>query len=266
MNSQKAFKKFLVDLNLKFPDIVKSSKLDENDIEKFQELFIGNIVEIIKKDDSIFSESKEVFGIDLSDIFKQDPDLIWKHMQPCLFSSLFHGDIKSKLKDMLPELLGAFKEQFGNTDEIDKILEDESKTSKITEFFEYLKESMFATLLLSVFESIDLSEVVTINPQEFMNDPSKLQQHPIVGKIQGQIQTIMKNKVEKGEFTKERIMNEFEVFKQKIQELFGDYMNETMGTNKSDLPPEIIMGNSPEARRARMLARLQRKLKDRKNK
>jgi hypothetical protein len=185
-------------------------------------------------------------------------------MQPCLFSSLFYGDVKSKLKDMLPELLDAFKEQFSNTDEIDKILEDESKTSKISDFFEYLKESMFATLLLSVFESIDLSEVLTINPQEFMDDPSKLQEHPIVGKIQAQIQTIMKNKIEKGEFTKERIMNEFEVFKQKIQELFGDYMNETMGTAKSDLPPEIIMGNSPEARRARMLARLQRKLKDRK--
>ena len=138
-------------------------------------------------------------------------------MQPCLFSSLFYGDVKSKLKDMLPELLDAFKEQFSNTDEIDKILEDESKTSKISDFFEYLKESMFATLLLSVFESIDLSEVLTINPQEFMDDPSKLQEHPIVGKIQAQIQTIMKNKIEKGEFTKERIMNEFEVFKQKIQ-------------------------------------------------
>ena len=187
-------------------------------------------------------------------------------MQPCLFSSLFHGDIKTKLKDLLPELLGIFKEQFGNTDEIDKILEDEAKTSKITEFFEYLKESMFASLLLSVFESTDLSEISTIDPQEFVNDPLKLQQHPIVVKIQTQIQSVMRNKVEKGEFTKERIMNEFEVFKQKIQGLFGDYMNETMGTTKSDLPPEIIMGNSPEARRARMLARLQRKLKDRKNK
>jgi hypothetical protein len=266
MNSQKAFKKFLVDLNLKFPDIVKSSKLDENDIDKFQKLFISHIVEIIKKDDSIFSEPNEIFGIDLSEIFKQDPDLIWKHMQSCVFSSLFHGDIKSKIKEVLPELLSAFKEQVGDTDEIDKILEDESKTSKITEFFEYLKESMFAVLLLSVFESIDLSDVLNINAQEFMNDPSKLQQHPLVLKIQGQIQTIMRNKIEKGELSKERIMNEFHVFKQKIQELFGDYMNETMGTNKSDLAPEIIMGNSPEARRARMLARLQRKLKDRKNK
>ena len=42
---------------------------------------------------------------------------------------------------------------------------------------------MFATLLLSVFESIDLSEISTINPQEFMNDPSKLQEHPLVLKI-----------------------------------------------------------------------------------
>jgi len=266
MNSQKAFKKFLVDLNSKFPDIVKSSKLDENDIDKFQKLFMSDISEIIKKDSSVFSEPKEIFGGDLSEVFKQNPDLIWRHMQPCLFSSLFHGDIKSKIKDILPELLGAFKDQFGNTDEIDKILEDESKTSKIGEFFEYLKESMFATLLLGVFESVDLSEISSINPEELLNNPSKLQEHPIVGKIQGQIQTIMKNKIEKGEFTKERIMNEFEVFKQKIQELFGDYMNETMGTTKSDLPPEIIMGNSPEARRARMLARLQRKLKDRNNK
>ena len=138
MNSQKAFKKFLVDLNSKFPDIVKSSKLDENDIGKFQELFISNITEILKKDSSVFSEPKELFGGDLSEIFKQNPDLIWRHMQPCLFSSLFYGDVKSKLKDMLPELLDAFKEQFSNTDEIDKILEDESKTSKISDFFEYL--------------------------------------------------------------------------------------------------------------------------------
>ena len=266
MNSQKAFKKFLVDLNSKFPDIIKSSKLDENDIDKFQELFIGNIAEILKKDSSLFDEPKEIFGGDLSQIFKQNPDLIWRHIQPCLFSSCLHGDIKSKLKQFLPEIIGAFKEQFGNADEIDEILEDEAKTSKISDFFEYLKESMFATLLLSVFESTDLSEILSINPQEFVNDPSKLQQHPIVAKIQGQIQTIMRNKIEKGEFTKERIMNEFEVFKQKVQELFGEYMNETMGTTKSDLPPEIIMGNSPEARRARMLARLQRKLKDRKNK
>jgi len=266
MNSQKAFKKFLVDLNSKFPEIVKSSKLDENDIDKFQKLFITSITEILKKDSSLFDEPKEVFGGDLSEVFKHNPDLIWRHMQPCLFSSLFYGDVKTKLKEMLPEILGAFKEQFGDTDEIDKILEDESKTSKISDFFEYLKESMFATLLLGVFESIDLSEISSINTQEFINDPSKIQQHPIVAKIQGQIQTIMRVKIEKGEFTKERIMNEFEVFKQKIQELLGDYMNETMGTNKSDLPPEIIMGNSPEARRARMVARLQRKLKERKNK
>ena len=264
MSYQKAFKKFLVDLNSKFPDVVPSAKLDEKDIEIFQKLFISDTMEVLKKDPSIFNEPKLVFGIDLSEIFKQNPELVWKYMQPCLFSSFLHGDIKSKITQMLPELLGAFKEQLGGQNEIDEILGDETKQSKIGEFIDYLKNSKFASLITSVFESIDLSDLDTSNIEEVLHNPTLIQQHPIVLRIQGQIQSIMTNKVKNGELSKEAIIQEFETMKGKLQEFFGESLNEALGTQRSDVAPEVLLSNSPEARRARMIARLQRKLKDRK--
>jgi hypothetical protein len=37
-----------------------------------------------------------------------------------------------------------------------------------------------------------------------------------------------------------------------------------LGTRKAEVPSEVITGNTPEARRARMIARMKRKLKDNK--
>lgn len=266
MSSSKAFKKFLVDLHSKFPEEVKSSKLDEKDIEIFQKLFISDILEILKKDPEVFNEPKVVFGIDLSELFKKNPELFWTHMQSCLFSSFLHGDIKTKISEMLPEILNAFKEQLGGQNEIDEILGDESKQSKIGEFIDYLKNSKFASLLISVFEQVDLADIDSTNIEEVLHNPTKLQEHPIVQKLQFKVQDIMKSKIQNGELTKEGIMQEFQTLQTKLQEFFGESLNEALGTQKSDLAPEIIMGNSPEARRARMVARLQRKLKERKNK
>jgi hypothetical protein len=264
MSSTKAFKNFLVDLNSKFPELLPSSKLDENDIEIFQKLFISSIIEILKKDSELFNEPKNVFGLDLSEAFKTQPDLIWKYMQPCLFSSFLHGDIKSKITDTLPELLNAFKDQLGGQNEIDELLGDDTNKSKIGEFIDYLKNSKFASLMIAVFENIDLSDIDSSNIEEVLHNPTKLQEHPIVKRIQSQIHSNMLNKIKNGELSKDSILQEFQTLQTKIQEFFGDSLNEALGTQKSDVASEVLLSNSPEARRARMVARLQRKLKDRK--
>ena len=264
MSSTKAFKNFLVDLNLKFPELLPSTKLDENDIQLFQQLFVGSVIEILKKDSELFNEPKIVFGVDLSEVFKSNPDVIWKHMQTCLFSSFLHGDIKSKISIILPELLNAFKDQLGGQNEVDELLGDESKQSKIGEFIDYLKNSKFASLMIAVFEQADLSDIDTSNIEEFLHNPTKLQELPIVQRIQGHIQSIMINKVKNGELSKESILQEFQTLQNKLKDFFGDSLNEALGTQRSDVDPEVLLSNSPEARRARMVARLQRKLKDRK--
>jgi hypothetical protein len=266
MNSTKAFKNFLVDLNSKFPELVPSAKLDENNIEIFQKLFISNTMEILKKDSSIFNEPKVIFDIDISEIFKTDPDLIWKHMQPCLFSSLLYGDTKAKITELLPEFLGAFKEELGGQSEIDELLGDDTNRSNIGEIIDSLKKSKTAAILISVFENIDLSQFSEsdLKIDKYMNNPVALQENPLIKKIQSEIQICMVNKIKNGEITKEVIMYEFQLLQGKLQELCGDSLNEVMGTQKSDVDAEVLLSNSPEARRARMLARLQRKLKDRK--
>lgn len=74
----------------------------------------------------------------------------------------------------------------------------------------------------------------------------------------------MEEKSRTGEFTKEIIMRDLESIKLKVQELFGNAFNDILGTRKADVPSEMITGNTPEARRARMIARMKRKLKEKK--
>jgi hypothetical protein len=40
------------------------------------------------------------------------------------------------------------------------------------------------------------------------------------------------------------------------------FFNEAMGLNRGETPAAVLVGNSPEARRQRMLARLQKKQRD----
>jgi hypothetical protein len=83
-------------------------------------------------------------------------------------------------------------------------------------------------------------------------------------KISRKIKTTLEDKVRRGEFTKETIMRDIEAIKVKVQAAFGDMFNDILGGRKTDIKAAEILGNSPEARRQRMLARLQRKLKERK--
>jgi hypothetical protein len=49
----------------------------------------------------------------------------------------------------------------------------------------------------------------------------------------------------------------------KVQAIFGDSMNDMLGTRKGP-DAKTALSNSPEARRARMVARLQRKVAEKK--
>jgi hypothetical protein len=268
MNSTKSFRKFLVELHLKFPEQFPTNKLDESEINKFHETFIEKSMEILKKDENLWNSPKVVFGYDLSELWKnpESHDIIWKNLQGCLMSSMFHGKLDEKIEKNIPMFSNLFKSFMGENSELDDILKDESKHSKIGEFFEFFKETKIATLILSLFERIDLSKL-DINVSSYEDIPEKmqdLQNDPAVLKIQAEIKAIMEEKSRTGEFSREIILRDIEKIKAKVQELFGDAFNDILGTRKAEVPSEVITSNTPEARRARMIARMQRKLKERK--
>jgi hypothetical protein len=59
-------------------------------------------------------------------------------------------------------------------------------------------------------------------------------------------------------------MRDIEAIKVKVQAAFGDMFNDMLGGRKADVPAQVLLDNSPEARRARMVARLRRKVGERK--
>jgi hypothetical protein len=80
----------------------------------------------------------------------------------------------------------------------------------------------------------------------------------IINKVQNKIQT----KIQHGQFTQQQLVGEVEGIKAKIQSLFGNVINEMLGGRRADVPSSVLVANSPEARRQRMIARLQRKQRE----
>jgi len=265
MNSVKPFKKFLMELNSKFPEKFPVTRVQDEDVEQFHAVFVEHSLEILKKDAGLWSVPRVIFGQDLSELWKDEAShsVIWGNMQGCLFCSMFHGKLEDKLKGNIPLLSTMLKSVIGERSELDDILNDETKQSSITEFLEFLKETKMAGLMMSVFERLDFSQLdVDLSFDDIPKKINELQHNPSIQKIQADLKSFIEEKSRTGEFTKEIVMRDVESIKVKVQELFGNAFNDILGTRKAEVAPEVVTANTPEARRARMIARMKRKLKE----
>lgn len=270
MNPVSTFKDFHRFLRTTFPDAGFPAHPEwDTEIAAFGETYLPHVMSIIQKTDSFFDESRFVFGVDVEPLWS-DPesprDEIWKFFQSCLISSFLSGDIKSKLGKVLESVKGLWAGNGQSTDAIDKILNDDESQSKISEILEFLMTTRIATLAKSVLESVDISElgISLESPEQLMEiirDPS----HPAIKAVMTKVQAILEEKMRKGEFTREILIHEVELIKTKLTDAFGSVVGEMMGfgTRGDNTPAEVILSNHPDARRARMLARLQRKQKER---
>ena len=174
-----------------------------------------------------------------------------------------HGDLKEKVG----KLLGTFKNIWASSgqtnDEVKRILEDEHSEDHFKEIIDYLSETRLAKIFTQLVEEFDISdlEINFENPQEFI-DVLRNPESPIMKKVITRIQGMIQRKMERGEFTQNQLVGEIEGIKAKITSLFGNIFNEALGGRRADVPSTVLMGNSPEARRQRMLARLQRKQRE----
>ena len=264
MNAKKSFKAFRDELCSAFPD-VEFAEYAETDPAAFEDLVTPIVLKIMQKDKTLFDEEFKVFGVDVSPLFPKNPDMFWKNIQKCGIASFLSGDIKSKFNKIADEV----KKVWGNThttDEVEKILGTEESRSKVSEILEFAMTTRLAKVVTSLAESIDISElgIDFENPEEVMKtfqEPN----NPVIEKLMKKIKTTLEDKVRRGEFTKEMLAADIEKIKLKIQTAFGDMFNEALGGRKADVAPQVILGNTPEARRARMIARMQRKLAEKKD-
>ena len=270
MNARKIFREFASYLQDTFPTYSVTKKFDDTEIPKFEEVFLPEIFKILKKDKSLFDEPRVVFDVNVSELFllnetSQLP--IWKFMQTCAIAAFLGENIKEKIGTILESLKLAIGESGQATDEIDKLIGNEESQSKIGEILEYIINSRLSSVVMNIIQSIDFSELdFDVESQEDVMEMAKnIQSNPAFEKIIKQLRDLLQDKIKAGQISQQEIVQEVETIKVKIQEAFGDMFEGALGGRKADVAPEVIMSNSPDARRARMIARMQRKVKEKRD-
>ena len=246
-----------------FPDEEVEVKISEV-VAEF-ESFLPQIVKIIQKDVTFFDEERLVFGRNISKV--DNREAVWKNLVPCMIASFMHGDIRKKVGKISEIIKNVWNASGQENDAVTSILNDEKSEGRFQEILDFIMNSRLVKIFTNFMKTVDISdfELNFDNPAELielLKDPENPKIKGVITKIQG----IIKDKVRKGEIDQKVIMTEVEAIKAKIMGLFGNIFNDALGGRKADVPSAVLTGNSPEARRQRMIARLQRKLHEKNSK
>lgn len=244
----------------------KSITVDCDQVVRELEAFYPHVVAIVQRSLDFFTEERTLFGANLSLAFESCESLrdeIWKHLQMCIIASFMTGDIKQKFGTMLGTVKSLWSATGQTNNEVDAILNDESTEANLQELFEFVTNLRTAKIFMEILEEIDIPSLgITLdNPMELV-DIIRNPDHPTMKKCIHTVQSILKQKAERGQLTQQQLAGDIEAVKLKVQSLFGNIFNEALGGRKSDVSSSVMMSNNPEARRQRMLARLQRKQRE----
>jgi hypothetical protein len=255
-----AFKNSLEELQKEYPDVTFSEANEDVNVTEMEAMYSG-VLTLLQKNADFFSTERILFGVDLSSLAPSDT--MWKALHMCLFSSFFHGDIKKKIGTVL----SAVKSLWGNTGEanteVERLLNDEKTEDYLQEMFDYATNLRSAKVVADIIEEFDVDSLGLSfdNPAELM-ELVRNPENPVMKKAIDSIQRLLRTKLESGQINQQQLMSDIEGIKAKVQSLFGNVFNEMMGGRRGEVGSSVMMSNSPEARRQRMLMRLQRKQRE----
>lgn len=267
METKPVFDAFYKDIQTTFFENLPDSDEDvDTTVKHIETTYYPHLIKILQRDGTFFDSPISFRSVDISTLWKNNEanrDAIWKHVLMCVLASFFHGDFKEKIGTVFSAMKGMWAGSGQENDEISRILEDEKSEDYFKEILEYLQETRLAKIFMKLVEEIDVSEfdLNFENPQELV-DILRNPEHPKMKKVISKIQGMIQDKMQRGEFTQQQIVSEIEGIKAKVQSLFGNVFNDMLGGQRAEVPAHVLMGNSPEARRQRMLARLQKKQRE----
>ena len=272
----KILKECLDDIRTEFPSV--APVLDANyaepinypaEVERFKILVQPHFMAVIKKDDGLFKDRQEFLrGIDFAEMYnhkevsEKQKEAIWNYTRMFLMSSYLGSDIMETVKGLWSKFTG--KE---STDEVDEILKDESTQNGLHDLLETLKETRIFKLGMEVMENLNV-EALGLESIDFTDIPALMEmvknpEHPVTKKAISSVQKIIEQKMRNGSLKKEDFVREIEMLKEKFKHSIGKLFKTEFFGEQGDRPTASaadLTSNHPEARRARMLARLQRKV------
>lgn len=266
METKTIFDAFVKELQTSFPDVQIVEEDTDTTVKHIEATYYSDLMKVLQRDESFFGTARTFYGVNLSELWtthETKRDTLWKHTQMIVFASFLHGDIKDKIGTVMGAMKGMWNMSGQENDDVSKILNDEESEGHFKEILEYLQNTRLAKVFMEIVETFNIDELELNfeNPQEII-ELLRNPEHPKMKKVITKIQKIIQTKMERGEFTQQQVLSEVEGIKAKVQSLFGNVFNDMLGGRRADVPAGVLMGTSPEARRQRMLARLQKKQRD----
>jgi hypothetical protein len=229
-----------------------------------ENVLLPHVLRVVQKDNTLLSEVELFPGMKVP---WEGTDEEWSLLQTALIYAVLHGDPKEKFGRILESVKSMFPGS--HADELDQILNDEETKDSLKEMLDLVMNTRLASLVGDIVQDISLEDlgVNLENPEHLMEILRNPQESPVIKQIMERAQAVLEDRIRTGKINQQEIAREVETIRAKFQSSFGRYLNEMVvgdAGNTTGNTAAQILSNHPDARRARMLARLQKKQKARK--
>jgi hypothetical protein len=229
-----------------------------------ENVLLPHVLRVIQKDNALLAEVEIFPGMKVPWAGSEEE---WSLLQTALIYAVLHGDPKEKFGKILESVKSMFPGS--HADELDNILNDEETKDSLKEMLDLIMNTRLAGIVGEIAQSISLEDlgVNLENPEQMLEVLRNPQESPVIKEIMERAQAILEDRIRTGKINQQEIARDIENIRAKFQSSFGRYLNEMIvgdQGNTTGNTAEQILSNHPDARRARMLARLQKKQKARK--
>jgi hypothetical protein len=237
-------------------------RANEELFQHIETVLLPHLLRVVKRDDTLFQEIELFPGIKVA--WKPSDDN-WKKVQMALVYAVLNGNPKEKFGKLMEAMKGAIPGTAAQADEVQSILEDEETQSSMSEMLELIMSTRLVSLVGDIIQSVDLEglDIDFEDPERLLQMLRNPQQSEILNEIMMRARAVLEEKIRSGKLNQNELRRDIEKIRAKFQSSFGKFLNQAVlgedAGNTTGNTAQQILSNHPDARRARILARLQRK-------
>ena len=230
--------------------------------QHIEDMLLPHLLRVVQRDNTLMTE------IELFPNLKvewEGTDEQWKKLHMALIYSVLHGNPKEKFSKIMESVKGLIPGGTQQADDIQKILEDEETQSSMSEMLELIMNTRLVSLVGEIVQSLEFADL-NLNledPEQLLRMLQNPQENEALKEIMDRARMILEEKIKSGKIDQDGLRRDIENIRAKFQSSFGKYLNQAVlgedAGNTTGNTAQTIMSNHPDARRARMLARLQKK-------
>lgn len=251
-------RKFVDLFQEKYPSVRAREEL----FQHLEDTFLPHLLRVVQKDNTLMTEVDLFPGVKVE---WEGTDEQWRKFHMALIYSVLHGNPKEKFSKIMEAVKGIIPGGSAQADDIQKILEDEDTQNSMSEMLELIMNTRLVSLVGEVVQSLEFADL-NINledPEQVIRMLQNPQENEALKEIMDRARMILEDKIKTGKINQDELRRDIENIRAKFQSSFGKYLNQAVlgedAGNTTGNTPQQILSNHPDARRARMLARLQKK-------